>query len=46
MADSFDEGTAFYRDHKATWDGFVKWGTRGVVFTAILVIIAFIFIVS
>ncbi len=46
MAESYEEGSAFYREHKNTWDGFVKWGTRGAIFVILLVIVAFIFIVA
>ncbi len=46
MAETFDEGSAFYKDHKETWTSFTRWARRGTVFVATLVIIAFIFIVS
>jgi hypothetical protein len=46
MAKTFDEGSAFDKEHQETWTSFTRWAKRGTVFVAILVIIAFIFIVS
>jgi hypothetical protein len=46
MAETFEEGSAFYKEHQDTWHSFVRYAMRGTAFVAILVIIAFIFIVS
>jgi hypothetical protein len=46
MADTFDERSAFYREHRETWTNFTRWARRGTVLAAVLVIIALYFIVS
>ena len=44
MANEFEEGSNFYREHQDTWASFVKIGTRGAIFAIILTVLAFILI--
>ncbi len=46
MAESFEEGSTFYKEHQETWANFCHWAVRGTVLAIVLVIIAFYFIVS
>ncbi len=46
MADTFEDGSTFYKEHQDTWHSFVKWGIRGTVLVLVMVIVAFFFIAS
>ena len=41
MADQFDEGSAFYEEHRKSWGNFTKWGLRIAVVSAIAIAFAF-----
>jgi len=41
MAEDFDEGSAFYEEHRKSWAIFTKWGLRLSVLTFIVVAFAF-----
>lgn len=46
MAETFEEGSTFYKEHRDTWHSFVRWSVRGTILVVAMVVVAFIFIAS
>lgn len=44
MANEFEDGSGFYKEHQDTWANFVKIGTRGAIFVIILTVLAFVLV--
>jgi len=46
MANEFEEGSGFYKEHQDTWASFVKMFARGAIFVIILTVLAFVLIAN